>query len=210
MESKKPKIVGFRKIRGRIVPIKKKETSYKPELIAGAAGIGTTQAAWSGTKRVIASEPEMAIAKFKNKYLSEIVKNKVSLKEMSGKNIAQFMKYEIDPGRTTLFGFKKINQIQVSKDMMRESTMLHELGHAISANKKFSMNKYMMKPFSPLSFPVIRRFSSLISEAEATAIAIKLAKKKGGFKAAARVSKSLSLPYVTYVGGAVASGALVS
>jgi hypothetical protein len=203
----------FRRIRGRIVPIRKKKkdegNNYRNLKLWGG-GVAANISGMAVGRKLIKSIPETKVEdinKFKKDFGSTLEKHKVGVFKMEG-DFAPGAFSKMHDGAE--IGFNEGKGIYIGRG--KESALVHELGHIVSSTKKFSFNKILKnqivdfndaktlgkKYFKLGKILISRPYLSLGAEAEASAYAFKHAFKSGGFAKVAKFSKVLVPAYLSY------------
>jgi hypothetical protein len=208
--------IKFRRIGGRIVPIREGGTKENKPIHAGkvyASGVAITVASQLGA---VAYNKKVA-RKFDtlDQFRSEaraLMRKHNGLRRSAGRP-------SVAPGPVSgiVFGhLKPRSKPKIYLNTMDESTVIHELSHAVASRKKGSANRWVrgvgaqavrgkISPLKAGIFKATRPFTSIPIELEAHAIGFKYMHKVGGIKAVVKGIRSLGPGFGTYLGVALGS-----
>lgn len=219
--------VKFVRIRGRVVPIKKREESGTKTYFKG---VGLTIAGAGIGKMMLknSSKEKVDIDVMKNKY-KDLFK-KAGNPDVVHAGVDGAFAYpnsgsKLNKLMSESLGVEIKRKSIILGSEKGEAVLLHELGHLRASRIKGSMNYFNRKQnigtekimkngslkniiLRTQKVNALKPITNLISEAEASAIASKHAFKYGGFKTGAKVSGKLAAFYSTYA--LVGAGSIMS
>jgi hypothetical protein len=220
--------VKFIRVRGRIVPIKKKEEESALKTYAKGVGLSVS-GGLLGQGLVKNQSKEVADIDLMRKKYSKLFKNAGNPDILQSDVKGAFAYYgggkNLNLGTSSSMGVEINRKSVILGTMKDEATLLHELGHLRSSKKKGSFN-YLNRMQNVFIEKMIRKnkigavksmvsirntiapITNLFSELEASAVATKHAFKYGGAKTGLKVAGKLSGLYSTYA--LAGAGAIVS